>query len=318
MPWSMRVLRAFLGVTFAYAGMQKLLDPGFLHAGSATYIGTQLESFGRGTPAAPLMHLLASMPVLTGIGVALIEIAVGIATLLGVGLVAAAFVGLSVSVVLWLSATWHVHPYFLGSDSIYAVAWLSLLLGAWGTVRRRSPAHAHPISARVDVMDRRAVLRAGMVGGAAILLAGAAKALAGPFVQGSSGATAAARTVHQGASAGPRSPSPTGSPTVQGRTIATLDQLPIGKAIGFTDPVVGPAALVRLADGSVVAYSRICTHAGCEVGYDPSARLLVCPCHGAEFDPAQRAQPVAGPTSTPLQYIRVAVDRSTGNVVLPG
>jgi len=74
---------------------------------------------------------------------------------------------------------------------------------------------------------------------------------------------------------------------------------------------------VRLSDGSVVAYSRICTHAGCEVGYDTRSHLLVCPCHGAEFDPAHDAQPVAGPASAPLQAIRVVVDRANGNVVLP-
>jgi thiosulfate dehydrogenase [quinone] large subunit len=101
--------------------------------------------------------------------------------------------------------------------------------------------------------------------------------------------------------------------------IATLDRLPVGKAVGFTAPGIGPAALVRLADGSVAAYSRVCTHAGCLVGYDPQAQLLVCPCHGAEFDPAQHAEPVPGsPTSTPLQMIRVVVDKATGDVILPG
>ena len=54
------------------------------------------------------------------------------------------------------------------------------------------------------------------------------------------------------------------------------------------------------------------------MGYDTSAQLLVCPCHGAEFDPAKRAQPLPGsPTSTPLQYIRVVVDQASGQVILP-
>jgi thiosulfate dehydrogenase [quinone] large subunit len=88
--------------------------------------------------------------------------------------------------------------------------------------------------------------------------------------------------------------------------------------VGFEAPGVGPAALVRLANGSVVAYSRVCTHAGCLVGYDAQEQLLVCPCHGAAFDPSQHAQPMPGsPTSTPLQMIRVIVDRSTGDVLLP-
>ena len=88
--------------------------------------------------------------------------------------------------------------------------------------------------------------------------------------------------------------------------------------MGFTAPGVGAAALVRLANGTVVAYSRVCTHAGCLVGYDTSARLFVCPCHGAEFDPARQAEPVPGsPTSTPLQMIRVVLDQATGDVILP-
>ena len=45
-------LRLFLGITFVYAGIQKLSDPGFLHAGAPTYIGTQLHGFAAARPAA--------------------------------------------------------------------------------------------------------------------------------------------------------------------------------------------------------------------------------------------------------------------------
>ena len=38
-------LRLFLGVTFLYAGLQKIADPGFLQPGSTTYIGAQLNGF---------------------------------------------------------------------------------------------------------------------------------------------------------------------------------------------------------------------------------------------------------------------------------
>jgi thiosulfate dehydrogenase [quinone] large subunit len=37
-------LRLFLGLTFVYAGVQKLTDPGFLHPGAPTYIGTREAS----------------------------------------------------------------------------------------------------------------------------------------------------------------------------------------------------------------------------------------------------------------------------------
>ena len=314
----MRILRAFLGVTFVFAGAQKFFDPGFLHAGSATYIGTQLQGFARGTPAAPLMRILAKMPLVTGVGVALLELAAGMATLLGVGLMAAAFVGFAISVTLWLSATWHVHPYFLGSDSIYAVAWLSLLIAAWESERARMPGRAPSLVARVDAVDRRMVLRGGLVAGSALLLAGVAKAFAGPFVKNASGLRAS-RTGSGPLAGSPSASGPVGppAPATQGRTITTLSKLPIGQAVGFTAAGVGPAALVRLGDGSCAAFSRICTHAGCEVSYDTGSRLLVCPCHGAEFDPAQHARPVAGPASTPLPAIRVVVDSASGDVILP-
>jgi Rieske Fe-S protein len=44
-----------------------------------------------------------------------------------------------------------------------------------------------------------------------------------------------------------------------------------------------------------VAYRAICTHARCLVGFDPNSRLIVCACHGAEFDPRRGAAVVAGP-----------------------
>src|SRR5206468_5676401 len=72
-------LRLFLGGTFAYAGVQKLSDPGFLHPGAPTYIGTQLRGFARGTPGGFLLRAFAiPHPKFAGVGFALIQIAVGL------------------------------------------------------------------------------------------------------------------------------------------------------------------------------------------------------------------------------------------------
>ncbi len=43
-------LRFFLGVTFVYAGLQKIADPGFLRPGASTYIGSQLQAFSAHSP----------------------------------------------------------------------------------------------------------------------------------------------------------------------------------------------------------------------------------------------------------------------------
>ncbi len=77
-------VRLFLGVTFVYAGYQKLSDPGFLTPGSATYIGTQLHAFATGTPGGFLLRWFAlPFPRAAGVGVALAEIAIGLLTTAG-------------------------------------------------------------------------------------------------------------------------------------------------------------------------------------------------------------------------------------------
>lgn len=299
MPWSLRILRAFLGVTFVYAGLQRFLDPGFLHAGSPTYIGTQLEGFARATSPAPLRRMLEHVPWLVGIGVAVTEIAVGIAVLAGIGLITASVIGMSINVVLWLSATWHVHLYFLGSDSIYAVAWLALIIGAWEMAKARPTPHISRFQPDPDAVMRRPMLP-GLVAGLAIALRGVANALAGsPASAASSGITAAGGTDR--AQRDPtravepppatRSPSPQPTPTIQGRTITNLDSLRVGQALGFTAPGVGPAAVVRLANGSVVACSRIVPTRGARSA-GTAARSCSC---------VRVTAPSSTPPSTPIR-----------------
>jgi Rieske Fe-S protein len=35
--------------------------------------------------------------------------------------------------------------------------------------------------------------------------------------------------------------------------------------------------------------------------------MLICPCHGATFDPRHNAQPVAGPTNIPLTELPISI-----------
>src|SRR5215469_15937989 len=122
-------LRAFLGVTFLYAGLQKVTDPQFFAPNAPGFIGHQLARFATQSPVKWLLIEVA-IPHATFFGwlIAFGEIWIGLATLLGLFARLSASVGALLNVLLWLSATWNVHPYFLGSDSIYAVAWLTVAL----------------------------------------------------------------------------------------------------------------------------------------------------------------------------------------------
>ena len=108
----------------------------------------------------------------------------------------------------------------------------------------------------------------------------------------------------------------TGGATVtqveQGSAIAQESDVEQGSAVEFTDEESGqPAVLVHLESGDFVAYSAVCTHRGCTVGYKDGQ--LACPCHGSVFDPANGAAVVNGPANQPLPEIPVEVQN--GQVV---
>jgi thiosulfate dehydrogenase [quinone] large subunit len=106
--------------------------------------------------------------------------------------------------------------------------------------------------------------------------------------------------------------------THSGQLLANASNIPPNEALTFNDPALGPIALIHLDNGRFVAYSTICTHAGCQVQFDPSAKDLVCPCHGAVYDPYNNAQVLAGPAPYALQSIPIQFDPSTGNIYLTG
>jgi ubiquinol-cytochrome c reductase iron-sulfur subunit len=62
-----------------------------------------------------------------------------------------------------------------------------------------------------------------------------------------------------------------------------------------------------LAPDGFVAYSKICTHAGCPVGlYRAAQHTLICPCHQSEFDVLRGAQPISGPAARALPQLPIA------------
>jgi ubiquinol-cytochrome c reductase iron-sulfur subunit len=58
-----------------------------------------------------------------------------------------------------------------------------------------------------------------------------------------------------------------------------------------------------------VAYSRVCTHAGCPVAqWEDEAHILVCPCHQSTFDALHGARPVFGPAGRALPQLPLTID----------
>jgi quinol---cytochrome c reductase iron-sulfur subunit len=79
------------------------------------------------------------------------------------------------------------------------------------------------------------------------------------------------------------------------------------------------------APEGLVAYSKICTHAGCAVSiprqplYPPQSPrpALVCPCHYSTFDPAKGADVIFGPAGRALPQLPLSIG-SDGALVAAG
>ncbi|MEU8824188.1 DoxX family protein [Streptomyces sp. NPDC048636] len=121
-------LRLFLGVTFVYAGIDKLTDPTFLADSGNGSIGA-LMSQVRDTSALPwLIDQSLKDPSAFGYAIAYGELAVGLGVLVGLLSRLAAFGGAMISLSLWLTVSWQTEPYYYGNDLAYLMAWLPLVL----------------------------------------------------------------------------------------------------------------------------------------------------------------------------------------------
>lgn len=326
-------LRFFVGGTFVYAGLDKLIDPRFLQATGPGSIGEQLLGFTHSSPLAGLVSTFAlPFPVLIGLLMALAEIAIGLGALTGLLYRTSAAAGAAVSLLFFLTASWTVHPYYYGPDLPYAAGWLTLALAGHGGVAVLPVPLAALLAPDGDPEDpapgRRAFLQGGILAVVAVVVAGLGgmwgvlfrgpdTGTAAPGTSPAPGASAADATPTAPVAAG-SSPAASAAPPAAGQ-LATLTSLKPRSALPFVDPTTGdPAILIRLADGQVVAFDAVCTHAGCTVEYDPPSGLLGCPCHGAVFDPSHNADVLQGPAPVALAALPIVVNKTTGAITLGG
>jgi quinol---cytochrome c reductase iron-sulfur subunit len=130
------------------------------------------------------------------------------------------------------------------------------------------------------------------------------------------------------------------TPWAPGRRLVTEDGVPVLAAEvplnglvsvfpeGATDSQLGQTVLMRVDPGLIVprrgregwtpdgliAYSKLCTHAGCSVGlFEAATYQLLCPCHQSTFDVLRGAKPTFGPAAVSLPQLPLVID-ATGNV----
>ncbi len=384
--WVLLPLRAFLGITFLFAGCQKLANPNFFDAASPSSIQAQLIAANRISPLHPLLGHLLRFATPIGVLIALGEIAVGLGILLGLWSRLAAIGGFLLSLTLFLTVSYHSSPYYTGADIVFVFAWLPFIVGGTGGVlsldaaiarraareagrpapdlvvlpfaevqrlcghydearcraRAGAPCAVAPcpvlrggdraatdapgtpdgrsVNRRTVVLGGAAaagvaaigVVSAGLAAGVGRLVGGAkapasAATLAPPVA--TSTTTVPTTTPTTGAPGTSTTPPTTTPPTTTapaGTAIGRATSVPVGSSATFTAPGSGdPALLLHPSSGSFVAFDAVCPHAGCTVGYAAGADLIVCPCHGSEFNPRTGAV-VQGPATRGLTPLTVA------------
>ena len=123
------------------------------------------------------------------------------------------------------------------------------------------------------------------------------------------------------------------TPWAEGLRLVTEDGLPVRAEelavngvltvfpLGHTDAADAQTILIRLPDDAdapgpddasvegLVAFSKVCTHAGCPVGlYQAATRQLFCPCHQSAFAVMEGAAPTGGPATRPLPQLPIGID----------
>jgi len=101
-------------------------------------------------------------------------------------------------------------------------------------------------------------------------------------------------------------------------TLARAAELKTGVPMSFNYPdASSPCVLLKTGNAvaggvgpqrDIVAFSVLCTHRGCPVAYDATARTFKCPCHFSIFDPDKGGQQVCGQATVNLPQVVLDYD----------
>jgi ubiquinol-cytochrome c reductase iron-sulfur subunit len=127
------------------------------------------------------------------------------------------------------------------------------------------------------------------------------------------------------------------SPWMPGRRLVSADgnpiaadEVPLNSLVsvfpeGALDSQSGQAVLLRVDPSLIqpvrgreswtprglIAYSKLCTHAGCPVGlFEAATYQLLCPCHQSTFDVLRHARPIFGPAAAELPQLPLLIEDS--------
>lgn len=309
--WVLLPLRLFLGVTFLYAGLSKIVQSSFLDENSPTSMHATLLAVKGSSPIGGLLGPVVDHTFVFGLFMALAETAVGIGTLLGLFSRIAALGGMVLSFSLFLTVSWGADPWYTGADIVYFIAFTPLIL-------------AGPLPYSLDEWLARAAVRAPGVGEdrtrRALLAGGAAVGALvavgfSSLLRSNSGSAKAAATT-----GGTTTPTPSGSASASAsasasgnnaKALVAASAVPVGGGKEVTDPTSGDQVWVlQLETGKYTAVDAKCPHQGCAVTFVSPSGGFQCPCHQSAFTSAGAL--TRGPATSGLKTI--AVTESNGQI----
>ncbi|HME19642.1 MAG TPA: twin-arginine translocation signal domain-containing protein [Nitrososphaerales archaeon] len=123
--------------------------------------------------------------------------------------------------------------------------------------------------------------------------------------------------------------------------VANISSLQLSAPLIFNYPLDDqPNVLVKIGEraaggvgpgGDIIAFSIVCQHLGCVVGFQPQGAspscnpsfrapgpVGYCCCHGSAYDFANGAKVVGGPSPRPLPQVILHVDEPTGDIYAVG